>query len=341
MKATLLTLLILSPAMALAQLATAPKPSIGLYQAGLAEGIVIQPNGARCIVLRSYDAPQPERNKQELQSLKADGYYGTASGTARLTDSFCYDAAQRLIHYNAVARDAKGLRPMGNYDAQFENTDTGDVQRITFPDLPGTTVTTLFRNQEPVWSQTYGRGMLAVQEQYTRSGNRTEVMAKSFIMPWHLKRVEERQPDGGMLIQRFMPQGPDTNGSIIEYALYNSRQQVLSSCSLKPRRVSGQYTGIYDTSVSYTYQYDKEHRLTRVGDVLQLKYTDKDAWPDDIIDSTKGVKTPTHWRIRYNKEGDQLREVLVYERRKLPKATKGGAYYFELKSRYELNYPKE
>lgn len=341
MKTTLLALLILLPSLVWAQLATAPKPSIRLYQAGLAEGLIIQPNGARCLVLRSYDATVPQRNKQEMQSLKAGGYYGSASGTPRLTDSFCYDATQRLTHYNSVARDAKGLRPMGNYDAKFESTDTGEVQVINFPDLPGTTVTTLFRNQEPVWSQTYGRGMLAVQEQYTRTGNRVEVVGKSFIMPWHLKRIEEQQPDGGMLIQRFVPQGPDTNGSVIEYARYNSQKQPLSSCSLKPRRVSGQYTGIYDTSESYAYQYDKEHRLTRVGDVLQLKYEDKGAWPEDIIDSTKGGSAPTHWRIRYTRQGDRLSEVLVYERQKLPKPGKGGAYYFELKSKYELSYPQE
>jgi hypothetical protein len=338
MKPALLTLLACSlTPLAQAQLAVAPKPLIRLYSEGLAEGITLHPGEARCIVIRSFEAAPPRPKPGD--SLRAGGFYGSALPNPQSIDSFCYDQARRLVRYRSFARGKDGMALTGNFDASFVSTDSGLLQTISYADMPGTTVTTLSNNDEIIWSHTFGRGMLAVEERHARFGGRREVSEKSFLLPWHRKRTEAPIAGGGWHVSTFVPRGPDTSVAAIQVADYDARHQPLLSYTLTPRP-GGKSAGRiqYDTSDYVEYSYDKSGRLTAIGNVLRLEYGSKGTLPEVIVDSNAAGKPPAYWRVRYKSEGDRPTEVLLYERKPAPKAAKAPAYYFELHKKFEIAY---
>ncbi len=313
-----------------------PRPSLHLYSEGLVEGASINTQNLRCLSIRSFDAVVPDP-KKPATPLKANAYYGTAQAAPMSVDSFCYDAQNRLVAFRSFIKDKDGMRSGGINDVTYTNTDTGTIQVVNYPDLPGTTVTTLFRNGAIVWSQTYGRGMMAVEERHSQEGTMQMVRAKSFIMPWHLKRTEEPTAGGGLHTCTFVPRGNDTTTASIQIADYDAQHQPLVSYTLTPRPqrdADGQV--VYDTSNYIAYHYDKAGRLTAIGDTYKMEYEGKETWPARIEQQT--AKGSVHWQLRYKMEAGRPAEVLMYERLPLPKSAKGSAYYYELRKKFTVGY---
>jgi hypothetical protein len=331
---SLLLLLSAIAPVAQAQLAEAPRPLIRLYHAGLAEGIALDPGNARCIIIRSFDAAEPKKNAPD--SLRAGAFLGTAMSSPQSIDSFCYDDARRLVRYRSFSRGKDGMALAGNYDASFVTTDSGLLQTISYADMPGTTVTTLSNNDEIIWSHTFGRGMLAVQEQHARFGDQRIVTEKSFLLPWHRKRIEEPLAGGGWRKSTFVPRGTDTTTASIQIADYDAQHRPLASFTLTPIRgseASGRLQ--YDTSHFIAYRYDKTGRLTAAGNDLKVEYNGAESWPQSITESQGSA--PVNSFVRYKLEDGRITQALVYERMALPKSAKPANYY-ELRRKIEVSY---